>query len=121
MHLFELELSLDIYLGVGLQGHIIMIFLAFREPPYLSPWWLHKFTFPPTVKEGSLFLTEIKQGATFSSFCFISNAINISWSCLVPPFAFLSFVLSVLLFKIIPDHRQKGRLVCLSAGSLPCV
>ena len=29
MHLFELHFSLGIYLGVGLLGHIVVLFLAF--------------------------------------------------------------------------------------------
>ena len=32
-------------------------FQFFEEPPYCFPQWLHKFTFPPTVQEGSLFST----------------------------------------------------------------
>ena len=32
-------------------------FQFFKEPPYCSPQWLYQFTFPPTVKEGSLFST----------------------------------------------------------------
>ena len=30
-------------------------FSLFEEPPHSFPEWLHQFTFPPTVQEGSLF------------------------------------------------------------------
>ena len=33
------------------------IFSFFEEPPRCSPQWLHRFAFPPTVQEGSLFST----------------------------------------------------------------
>ena len=33
------------------------IFSFFEEPPYWSSQWLYQFTFPPTVKESSLFST----------------------------------------------------------------
>ena len=29
----------------------------FKESPHHLPYWLYQFTFPPTVKEGSLFST----------------------------------------------------------------
>ena len=32
-------------------------FQFFKETPYCSPQWLHQFTFPPAMKEGSLFST----------------------------------------------------------------
>ena len=32
-------------------------FSFFEEFPHCSPQWLHQFTFPPTVQEGSLFST----------------------------------------------------------------
>lgn len=28
------------------------IFNVFEGSPYYFPWWLHKFTFPPTVCDG---------------------------------------------------------------------
>ena len=37
--------------------HMEILFLIFKEPLYCFPWWLYQFTFPPTVKEGSLFST----------------------------------------------------------------
>ena len=35
----------------------LFYFQFFKEPPYCSPQWLHKFTFPPRVYQGSLFST----------------------------------------------------------------
>ena len=34
-----------------------LYFQIFRELPYCSLQWVHQFTFPPTVQEGSLFST----------------------------------------------------------------
>ena len=36
---------------------IWQLFLVYGIPLYSFLWWLHKFTFPPTLKEGSLFST----------------------------------------------------------------
>ena len=44
-----------ICLGVGLLGHMVVLFLVFKESPYHLPQWLYQFTFPPTVQEHSLF------------------------------------------------------------------
>ena len=33
----------------ALLDHMAKLFLVLEEPPYCSPEWLHKFTFPPTV------------------------------------------------------------------------
>ena len=41
----------------GSYGHSIFSFL--KETPYCFPRWLHQFTFPPTVYEGSLFSTSL--------------------------------------------------------------
>ena len=50
--------SSGIGLGVGLLGHMVVLFLVFfKESPYHLPWWLYQFTFPPTVQEHSLFST----------------------------------------------------------------
>ena len=57
MCVFELELSLDICPGVALQGHMVALFLLFREPPYCSLYSLPQFAFLPTVWEGPLFST----------------------------------------------------------------
>ena len=38
-----------------LLGHTVVLFLVFRENSILFPLWLHQFTFPPTVWEGSFF------------------------------------------------------------------
>ena len=48
-----------IYPGLELLGHMVVLFLVFGKPPYCSPWWLHQFTFPLTVYEGSLFSTSL--------------------------------------------------------------
>ena len=39
----------------GSYGGFIPSF--FKESPHHLPYWLYQFTFPPTVKEGSLFST----------------------------------------------------------------
>ena len=54
MTIFELRFSQDICPVVGLLGHMVVLFLVFKEPPYCSPQWLYQFTFPPTLQEGSL-------------------------------------------------------------------
>ena len=54
MCVFEFGLSLAICPGVGLQGHMVALFLFFREPPYCSLYSVHQFTFLPTVWEGPL-------------------------------------------------------------------
>ena len=41
----------------GISGSCGSSTLFFKEPPYCSLQWLYQFTFPPTVKEGSLFST----------------------------------------------------------------
>ena len=43
--------------GTGIAGHMVVLFLVFKESPYCLPQWLHQFTFPPTVQEHSLFST----------------------------------------------------------------
>ena len=40
----------------GLLGHMADLFLVFKESLHCSQW-LHQFTFPPMVQEGSLFST----------------------------------------------------------------
>ena len=42
---------------MGFLGHMIALFLVFKESPYCLPYWLYQFTFPPTVQEDSLFST----------------------------------------------------------------
>ena len=37
--------------------YMVTLFLGLKEPQYLSPQWLHEFTFLPTAQEGSLFCT----------------------------------------------------------------
>ena len=57
MRLFHLWFSQGICPIVGMWGHMVDLFLVFKESPYSSPQWLYQFTFPPTVQEGSLFST----------------------------------------------------------------
>ena len=57
MCLFQFWFPQGICLGVGLLGHMVVLFLVFKESPYHLPLWLYQFTFPPTVQELSLFST----------------------------------------------------------------
>ena len=57
MYLFQFWFPQGICLGVGLLGHMVVLFLVFKESPYCLPQWLYQFTFPPTVRERSLFST----------------------------------------------------------------
>ena len=57
MCLFQFWFPQGICLGVGLLGHMVVLFLDFKESPYRLPEWLYQFTFPPTLQECSLFST----------------------------------------------------------------
>ena len=57
MCLFQFWFPQDICLEVGSLGHMVVLFLVFKESPYRLPYWLDQFTFPPTVQEHSLFST----------------------------------------------------------------
>ena len=57
MYIFKIWFSLYIRLGIGLLNHMVVLFLVLRELSYWSSQWLYKFTFWPTVQEGSLFFT----------------------------------------------------------------
>ena len=59
MCLFQFWFPQGICLGVGLLGHMVLLFLVFLRniPPYCLPKWLYQFTFPPTLQECSLFST----------------------------------------------------------------
>ena len=46
------------YPEVELLDHMVVL-LIFVEPPYYFPFWLHQFTSPPTVHNGSLFSTSL--------------------------------------------------------------
>ena len=54
---FWIIFPLDKCPEMRLLGHMVALFLVFKEPPHCSPQWLHQFTFPPPVWEGSLFST----------------------------------------------------------------
>ena len=43
--------SRDICPVMGFLGHIVVLFLVFKETSYCSPQWMYQFTFPPTVQE----------------------------------------------------------------------
>ena len=47
------HVSVFIYFQIYIQellGHMVVLFLVvFRKSPYCFPWWLHQFTFPPTM------------------------------------------------------------------------
>ena len=38
-------------------GHLVVLFLIFKEFPYHPPLWLYQITFQPMVQEGLLFST----------------------------------------------------------------
>ena len=40
MYLSKLQFSLDICAGVGLLDHMLGLFLDFKEPSQISPYWL---------------------------------------------------------------------------------
>ena len=54
-YLFNLQFSPNICPGVGLLDHEVVLF--FEEPSYCFPYWLHQFTFPPTVFKCFFFST----------------------------------------------------------------
>ena len=57
-YLFQFWFPQGICLVVGLLGHYGSFIPSFlKESPYCLPQWLHQFTFPLTVQEGSLFFT----------------------------------------------------------------
>ena len=57
MCLFQFWFPQGICLGLGLMGHMVVLFLDFKKSPYRLPLWLYQFTFPITVQECSLFST----------------------------------------------------------------
>ena len=53
--LFQFWFPQGIWLGVGLLGHMVVLFLVFKESPHRLPWWLYQFTFHQfTAQERSL-------------------------------------------------------------------
>ena len=62
---FSTLVSSGLCLGVGFLGHMVLFFFLIyiwcfysyflKESPYHLPLWLYQFTFPPTVRECSLF------------------------------------------------------------------
>ena len=53
--LISVFFSPNIYPGVELLNHLVVIFLDFEKLPHCLPQWLHQFTFSPAVYQGSLF------------------------------------------------------------------
>ena len=51
---FQAMFSLDICLGVGLQGHMVALFLVFEGTSILFSIVAVSIYIPPTVQEGSL-------------------------------------------------------------------
>ena len=54
---FQFWFPQGICLGVGLLGHIVVLFLVFKGISIPSSVWLCQFTLPSTVQEHSLFST----------------------------------------------------------------
>ena len=46
---FGLQFSLHTFPGIGSLDHMVALFL--KEPPCCPLWWLHQFTFPPTLQD----------------------------------------------------------------------
>ena len=57
MYHFGTCFSLDIYLGVELQGHMVALFLVFEGTSILFSIVAVSIYIPPTVQEGSLLST----------------------------------------------------------------
>ena len=47
----------DISPGVGLQDHMVILYLFSEVSLYCFPQWLHLLASPPRVEEGTLFFT----------------------------------------------------------------
>ena len=87
MYLFKLVFSvfLDVYPGVELLGHKVVLVLVFEKWPYYFPQWRHQFTFPPTVYEGSLFFTSSPTFVICVCVCVLMIAIltDVGWYLIV--------------------------------------
>ena len=57
MCLFQFWFPEGICIGVGLLGHMVVLFLVFRRISIPSSMWLYQITLPSTVQEHSLFST----------------------------------------------------------------
>ena len=58
----------DKYPGVELLDYMVVLFFIFWETSILFPQWLHQFTFPLTVYEGSHFSTSSPTFVIYSLF-----------------------------------------------------
>ena len=56
-YLLSLQLSSNICPGVGLLDREVVLF--FEEPSLCFPYWVHQFTFPPTVFKYFFFSTSL--------------------------------------------------------------
>ena len=86
MYLFQRKVCLDICPGVGLLGHMVFLYLVSWGTSILfsslhSHQQLYQLTFPPTVKEGSLF-------STLSPASVICWLVNSDWCEVVPHCSF---------------------------------
>ena len=52
----------------GIAGHIIVLFLFFKEPPNYFPYWLHQLTSLPTEYKGSLCSASLPTLITYRHF-----------------------------------------------------
>ena len=82
MYLWGPCVSLDMWSGIGLQGHIVALLLVFKEPPYSSPQWVCQLTFPPTVQEGEGSLLSTCSPASVN-FLMIAILTSVRWYLIV--------------------------------------
>ena len=81
LNLFELQFSLDICPGVGLQDQMITLFLVFwvTSIPFSI---VHHYAFPPTVLEGSLFSASSLAFIIYRLFNDGHSDCFFQWSCM---------------------------------------
>ena len=89
----------DIYPGVELLGHIVVLFLIFEEPPYCFPQYLHQFTLPPTVYEGCL-LSASSPAFVISILSVITVLMGVRW-CLTARLICVSWVLVICISRML--------------------
>ena len=61
---------LDIHPEVGFLDHMIVLLLIWGGTSFCFPWWLHQFTFSPTLHKCFLFSTS---STAFVVFCLFHN------------------------------------------------
>ena len=67
---------------VGLQGHMVALFLFFKEPPYCPPQCLYQCTFPPVVQEHSL-LSIVSPAFFVCGFLTMAILTGVGWDLIV--------------------------------------